>query len=249
MTDIDIMSKQSVSVAEATKTKDKERKKIQTLLYVAILVGVVLMILFSLWVSFGGDKGQDKTTTVATKREATTLFNEGNYKEAIPKLKVYVEEHPDDAEARAVLGQSYWLDGETDAALKQFQALLQVKPDDADTLYRLGILHGTLNNIDQSVKSLEKAVKIKPDQASYWAELAKAYTRVGKYDEAVDGWKKAFDLTLATNTSYRAGIMAEIGNVYLIKKENDKAVAAFNEGLAIDPDNALLKSQLVKLGQ
>ncbi len=249
MSDIYLTAAKAVfSVADIKRADRMEaRKKTKQFIYlIIIIILVVAFILF--WFLRSGQSTKTKSTvTVETKNKAVALFNKGDFKKAIPKLKVYVNEHPGDIKARSILAQSYWLDGNNKVALNQYLMIIKIKPDDADTYYRLGILYGSLKENKRSISSLKEAVRINPKLAVFQAELAKAYARSGKYDQAINGWRRALDLTPESNSSYRAGIYAEIGNLYLLKNDSGNAGSAYEEGLKIDGNNEYLKSQLNKV--
>lgn len=251
MPELDISNEKAVHNLAVTNRVERsnERKKGGRLIYLAIAGAAIIVVLIVIWAAKGRPSIVLKPATNAdTKKQAVSLFNKGNFQKAIPKLKVYVDEHPSDAGARTVLAQSYWLNGKNKQALDQYLEIIKIKPDDADTLYRLGILYGLLKQNDKSIGSLEKAVKVNPRLAVFQAELAKAYARTGKYDQAVNHWQKALELTPESNATYRAGVLAEIGNDYVLKGDNAKAREAYTQGLTIEPGNAYLKSQLQKLG-
>jgi len=249
MSNIYLTEKRAVlSVAEAKKANRAEnRKSTKRLLYPIILIaaGIALILI---WQFKGGQSTKTKSSvTSATKKQAIALFNEGNFKKAIPKLQVYVAGHPNDVKSHSVLAQSYWLAGNTNAALSQYLEIVKIQPNDADTRYRLGILYGLLKENKKSINNLKAAARINPKLAVFRAELAKAYARSGKYGQAIKSWRRALDLTPAGNSLYRAGIYTEIGNIYLLKKDKANAKSAYEEGLKIDAGNKYLQSQLEKV--
>jgi len=247
MSEIDISSESLADISEAKEDVSSSiKKRLPQIIGIVILVVIIATILL-LTIGRNGDSTSELTTDASTLIEAEELFNRGNFKEAIPKLEVYVEEYPKDAEARSLYSQALWLKGDSKEAINQFKLVLKDVPDNVDTLYRLGILYAQVGKDNESLESLKKAVVINPDQASSQAELAKAYTRVNKYDEAIVSWRKAFNLSSPTNISYKASIMAEIGNTYLLKKDDENAKKAYQEGLSIEPENQFLKSQLSNL--
>ena len=249
MTEANAASKKVLTLAKEKRSERvSERKKRKSTIYF-IIAGILVLALIIFLLTRGQSKSLIKpAATVKTKNQAVELFNKGDFKKAIPQLKVYVDEHPDDTGARTVLAQSYWLNGKNKEALAQYLEIIKIKPNDADTLYRLGILYGLLQQNNKAIGSLEKATKINPRLAVFQAELAKAYARGGKYDLAIGRWNKAMALTPASNKSYRANVFAEIGNLYVVRKDKAKAKEAYQQGLAIEPENTYLKSQLGKLG-
>ena len=125
MAEIDMTSKKVTHISEAGKdTKDNIKKRLPQ---IAAVVALVAIIAAMLWLTLGrsGDSKVKLTTDASTVIEAEELFNRGNFKEAIPKLEVYVKEHPKDAEARSLYGQALWLKGDSDEAIKQFNAVLE----------------------------------------------------------------------------------------------------------------------------
>lgn len=221
---------------------------IRRITYIGVVILILIVITIIIAVLGRTNEKKRPAATTATKDEAVASFNKGDFKKAIPKLKVYVSDHPGDFEARSVLAQSYWLDGRLKIAIGQYLKLNKARPKDADVLYRMGILYGQLKAEKKAVESLEKATKLRADQPVFLSELAKAYTRMSRYDRAVASWRRVLALTPENNVTLRANIFAEIGNVYVLKKDKVKAREAYNQGLAIEPQNEYLKKQLEMVG-
>lgn len=190
---------------------------------------------------------KEEVKKVDLKKEAIKLYNQGKFKNALPLLEKYLKNHPKDVEARTLLASSYWLKGQVEMAAKEYLKALNFKPNDSDLLYRLGILFRQLNQDDRAVDYLEKAVSARPEIPLYHAELAKTYTKKSLYDQSLAHWEKVLELT-PEGEKYRAIIFAEIGNVYVLKGDVNKARESYQKGLAVEPENSYLKAQLEKTG-
>jgi len=175
--------------------------------------------------------------TKATKQEATSLYNKGDFKKALPKFSAYVQGHPTDSGSRSMLASSYWLSGKPNQALSEFLLLLKDKPKDAETLYKVGILYQQMQKPALSTSYLRKAVAANSKTPLFRVELAKALTQ----------WKQAIALSPA-NQKYQSLIYAQLGDTYSLSKDKPKAKDSYGKALELDADNGYAQEQLKKLG-
>ena len=185
--------------------------------------------------------------TKATKQEATSLYNKGDFKKALPKFSAYVQGHPTDSGSRSMLASSYWLSGKPNQALSEFLLLLKDKPKDAETLYKVGILYQQMQKPALSTSYLRKAVAANSKTPLFRVELAKALTREKQYAAAVTQWKQAIALSPA-NQKYQSLIYAQLGDTYSLSKDKPKAKDSYGKALELDADNGYAQEQLKKLG-
>lgn len=217
--------------------------------YFLIFLVVVLVVVGISWTIgqvFLPSKQKIEIDYPQLKKEATSLYQKAAYKKAIPKLENYLRKNKKDTEARRLLTFSYWQSDQTEKAFEQSKILLKANPSDVDTLYRLGLLARQLGEIKEAIKYLAQAVEKRPQDYSFRAELARAYFQNKNYEEAISQWEEVLKLFPPDNPE-RASVYGQIGDIYLDKNERGKAVEAYQKGLALQPENEYLQSQLMKV--
>ncbi len=215
--------------------------------FIAVIVAATVVVAAVLFQRTPDTKGiAVKQAPLRSIQEVGRMYEQGNYKQALPELLRLVDDDPRDAQARTMLASALWLDGKHEQALAQYRTLAEQNPEDADTRYRLGLLLRQWDKLDEAVVELEAAVEFRPDSALFLVELAKAYVKKGRYDEAIENWRTALD-AYPTDSPARSGIYAELGDTYVLMEESRRAREAYRAGLKIDPENSYLESQLEKI--
>ncbi len=214
-------------------------------IWIAAAVGVGVIVIAVFFLRSGSFQVAEKKDDGKLKIEAEKLYNKGEFKKALPKLKEYVQANPKDTKTRSMLAGSYMLSGELEKAAEQYEQILETEPDDADTRYRLGIMLRQLGRVGQAAKELKEAVKLKPSSPLFLSELAKTYVKQKRFKAAITSWEKALG-GYAGNDRAKAITYSEIGDTYMLMSDRESASAAYRSGLELEPDNSYLKSQLTK---
>ena len=152
-----------------------------------------------------------------------------------------LNEFPDLAPARQILGVAYRLQGQPERALSVFESLAEVHSDSPDLLYDLGVALGAMGRGDEAIAALRRAVRINPRHALAWRSLADQLSVAG--DEA--GSNDALDKHLEVSTPHPELIEA----ADLFRKGNvGKAEGITREVLKKDPTDVVAIRLLANIG-
>ncbi len=128
-------------------------------LFKIVLIGI-------LFLSFIGAKGEDiwQLPNVSDKELAVDLYRSGDYWGAINKLEAYLLKHPDDNEAKKLLGDSYF-----EVAKQSFQQ----------------------KNYVESIQLFKKSLKYNEKNPEAWYLMGLAYREQGRKDDAIGALERA----------------------------------------------------------
>lgn len=159
------------------------------------------------------------------------------------------------------LGLTYKVAGKLEESLEAFKTSIRIcKEKERFPTYISATYSYTLSVLDELLK-FEEAVELGKEaeefarnNGDYWINIGTAYTGVGEYDKALECYKKASILRTEEFISlvYDKGATtwkpyAGIGNVYLCKKELDKAYYYWKRCLKEYPKNKPLLQSMARL--
>jgi Tfp pilus assembly protein PilF/4-amino-4-deoxy-L-arabinose transferase-like glycosyltransferase len=131
-----------------------------------------------------------------------SYFLAQDYRAARDAFRQAVEQHPDDADAYALLGQSEMLVGESEAAARDLAQALALAPDYTMAVLRLAELHlaqgWPLADVERLLRT---AVDKQPRNAAGLAMLVRLDLRLGRVEQAQAALQSAVDLLSHLNRS------------------------------------------------
>ncbi len=132
--------------------------------------------------------------------------------------------------------------GNLDESEHLFREILENDPQNGDTLYFLGIIAMTRGIYSEALDFLYKATVLYPDNKDYTYSLAVALQETGHLEEAVRIYEKIPELPESQNN---------LGNLYRTQGNDEKAEAAFDKALELNPQMtwAMLNKALLKRSQ
>ena len=158
---------------------------------------------------------------------------------SIDKLRAYLDEYPDTPYANriyALMASVYFFEGNYDAAMAMFNAsrldLLGNEERD-DMTYRLATCYLKTGNVKEAAiwfETLRSTSKKYVADCTYYLSYIR-YTQQ-RYDDALTGF-----LSLQDNEKYKALAPYYIAEIYLIKKNYDKAEIVAQNYLSAYPNN------------
>ena len=121
--------------------------------------------------------------------------------------------------------QSY-SSGQFDQAERLFRQVLDLNPTEGQALYFLGIIALSKGIADEACRLLYEATLSEPQNKDFSYSLAVALQETSKLDEALNRYLKIADMPEAQNN---------MGNIYRQTGELEKASAAFDKAIQINP--------------
>jgi tetratricopeptide (TPR) repeat protein len=210
----------------------------------------------------------EKTSPQGDRNLANIAFSEGRYAEAEQAYRKLLETSPNDASLHSSLAGALGALGRYDEALVEIDAAIRLAPVNPEPYHNRAVVLEKKGQRDEAIRQYREALRYQPGyeasrealvrlgaplrepapvsperrRSAELAERAAAAARRGDYasahrllDEA-----EAADPRFARVHQYRA-------NVAYIQGDRERAVAALERALEIEPDNALFRSNLESL--
>lgn len=191
-------------------------------------------------------------------------------------LEKHIAEDPTDLRSLLMLGNGYYLRGKIDSSIQTFQKAVSVNPRLPYAYYYLGVSYYRAMRLDEAIAALEQSIASSPAMimSHYW--LGMAYYHKGLYFKARTAFETLLEsnkesiighyhaaLACMADQAYECAldhlqrlaaaghrdphVMLYLGNVYFRLNRTRDAIAAYQEGLEIHPDNRLLRDALEHL--
>ena len=188
-------------------------------------------------------------------KQAASLRNASKVMAAVQAYKnaiAIAESKKDKLSAHTSLGNLYQSVGENSSALKEYEQSISLSEELEDKI-SLGWAHGNMGNAYLSLyqrekalfhldKSLELAIQHEPTPQA----IGRAYNNLGTAHQALNELDKAqgyYDLALSqaiygNDTPGQARVYGNIGNLLMVQKKYDSAIAHYTETLSISNDKS-----------
>ncbi|GMQ96084.1 MAG: hypothetical protein BMS9Abin14_585 [Gammaproteobacteria bacterium] len=125
----------------------------------------------------------------ATLPEIRALAAEQQYSQALKQLEAFLEDNPDDVEARLFKGVILTRQGNTDEAIATFDRLSKDKPQLPEPLNNLAVLYAAQGRYDDSRKALLRAIELEPRYDTAHENLGDVYAKLANI-----AYERAFTL-------------------------------------------------------
>jgi tetratricopeptide (TPR) repeat protein len=148
----------------------------------AVLVACVAAWLWSAPLQARADELQD----------ITALFQQGNRARALERVNAYLENKPNDAQARFLKGLILTEERKSEEAIKVYQAMIEDYPELPEPYNNLAALYAAQGHYDRARSALEMAINLHPGYATAYENLGDIYARLASqaYDKALQLDKK-----------------------------------------------------------
>jgi tetratricopeptide (TPR) repeat protein len=184
--------------------------------------------------------------------ELTDLYIQtGRLRDAITEAEELLRQHPDNVDARKMLGRIYTrLIGDpqqgkiNEAMLKsatdQYRKLTEADPKDSESWLTLGKLYRVSRDSVEAEKAFNAALAADPANDDALTQLAMLYSDLGDTSRAIEKLKAATD----KNPNDRS--LAALAGAYEQMRDYKSAAEVLRKALEIAPDNARLKRGLAQ---
>lgn len=150
-----------------------------------------------------------------------------DYPAAITALRKETQIDAANAKALMWLGVAQLAAGDANAAVASLDKAAQLNPGDVDILYHRGRAHMLV-----SKESYEQMYKADPNSWRVHQALAQSFVEADRLDDAVHECQNALNLR-----PQEPGLHEELADIYWNQNQLEKAEAAFQEELKIDPES------------
>jgi tetratricopeptide (TPR) repeat protein len=171
----------------------------------------------------------------------------GELEEALNICKKGLERHPNYTSARVVLGRIYQEQKKIDHAAVEFKKVLDTDPENLMAHSLLGTIYIVRGDFQSAIEEYQKILTLNPDDEETQEALKQAIEKAA--GEQKPNSKSQKDLLLAEkkNASNESTASLTIAELYLKQGHFDKAIEVFQELLASDPQNLMLRQKLAEV--
>ena len=175
--------------------------------------------------------------------EADILAKAGAPEAPLAVLNAGIESYPDSASlryARSMLGQQQ---DNLEMMEADLRAILQRDPNNATALNALGYtLADQTDRYDEAYELISRALELDPEEPAILDSMGWVLFRKGRLEEAIDY------LTRAYAAFPDPEVAAHLGEVLWTSGDTDKARKIWQGALLKDPNHAILRDTLQRLG-
>ena len=174
-----------------------------------------------------------------------TKFNEASirYWEAL-------KQEPDMAEAHFKLATIYYEYIWNDETLRELSELERIDPEHPGLYSLLGKTYNRMGDIDKASESLRRAVTLQPGNSEAHYYLGAICQQKNMVEEAISEYEKAVEASLKPALTDSASVLKaylQLGRIYKVRKEQEKAKDRLRKALSIDSASAEVISELKSL--
>ena len=159
------------------------------------------------------------------------LYSNGQFQEAVNKIKVLNEEYPNVPLLFNLIGACYKELGQLEGAVKMFEIAVSIKPDYAEAHFNLGAILKVLDREEAAIESYRKAIAINPNYPDAHNNLGTALHDLGQLEAAIE----SLEWAISYNRDF-AEAHNNLGNVYNDYGRVETAAKYFEKAIALKPD-------------
>ena len=119
------------------------------------------------------------------------LYRDGQFKEAISKIKALNEIYPNVPLLFNLIGACYKSLGELEGAVNMFKTAVSLKHDYGEAHKNLGTTLKELGRLDESIESFVNATEIDPGFVDAHYNLGNTLKELNRLDESVKSYERA----------------------------------------------------------
>jgi tetratricopeptide (TPR) repeat protein len=196
-------------------------------------------------------------------------FEAGRYEEAAKEYAALVAQSPNDSALRASYAGALGALGRYDAAIEQLDKAIALEPINIEAYHNRAVIHERRGEKDAAIRDYQTAVRYNPQYEPSRRALARLGAPLPQAPRS-DAEKKAAALADEAAAAARRGDYAEAGrkldeatriaprfalvyqyraNVAYLRGDRAGAIAALEQGLKLEPNNALFRENLKRLEQ
>lgn len=179
---------------------------------------------------------------------ADAYRKQGNLQEALSVCKKGLEKHPSNTSARVVLGRIFKEQGKVEDAASEFRKVLEVDPENLMAHSSLGSIFMDKNDYQAAIEEYQKILTLNPDDEETQSSLKQAIERAAG-DHKSEKTRKKEPAAGAEKRSPPKETTATltIAELYLKQGHFDKTIEVYQELLADDPQNLMLRQKLAEV--
>jgi Flp pilus assembly protein TadD len=171
--------------------------------------------------------------------DAARALERGDTAVAVALLERAVDAHPDDYEARCLLGETRYNAAEHPAAAEQFRRAIAIRPGDARAHSGLGLALLASGDLEGAHAEFALSGRYDPRNADTWTHLGLVHLHLGNALRAEESLRQALNIA-----PRHAHALNNLGMLEQLRGNRRAALAAFQRAVEAKPDFAMARSNL-----
>jgi tetratricopeptide (TPR) repeat protein len=166
--------------------------------------------------------------------------HQGDYQAAVPLYQQALERHVRDKDKAVTwdnLGNVYAALGESEEAISAYRWAGVLNPKFASPWHGLGDVLSRLNRSEEAIAAYRQAIALDPNEPWPYHNLALIYAQQEEYERAIELYQQA--LPHHRDERGRAASGHNLGNAYRAAGHTAEALAAYEQAVELDPQQAL----------
>jgi tetratricopeptide (TPR) repeat protein len=176
------------------------------------------------------------------ERKITKALQE--YEDKIDHARAYINQYSDKAEGYAYLASIYYQRNKWELAIEQYNLAIAIDPHFTPAYRNLAELYIQQRNLDQAVVVYQKALQQNPVDVETRVMLALLYKEQSRMRKAMEQLNFAQELLESSRSENGSEHLEMLSFVYYAKGSYDKAEAALEKLMKLDPNNSQYRRQL-----
>lgn len=185
------------------------------------------------------------TSTVPESLPGTAEIRAGDMPAARRAIEDYLEDNPEDTQARYLLGLTYERENDLEGALSVYEEMVADDPNEFEALFRMGVLQRRQGDLEAAARSFTNSLEANPDFTAARVSLAETRVELGDPDGAISLYFELLDMRpmgvhLDQIRVALARLLVQVGQA-------GNAEIQLNRALVENPDNEEARSMLDEL--
>jgi pentatricopeptide repeat protein len=178
---------------------------------------------------------------------ADAYRKQGILDEAFNTCKKGLEKHPNYTSARVVLGRIYLAQEKIEQALVEFKKVLETDPENLMAHSLLGEIYVSRGDHQAAIEEYQKILTLNPDDDETQDALKQAIEKAAGEQKQNKPIQKEISNSEKKIPPKESTASLTIADLYLKQGHFDKAIEVFQELLANDPQNLMLRQKLAEV--
>lgn len=181
----------------------------------------------------------DQKVAVLLKYFNLTNMNPAYNAQAYELLDITERMHSNEAKAHSIYGDFLYRDRRDEEALKKYSKAVELDPSKSMIWMQLVVIEGGLRKFDLLEKDSKRAMELFPSLPDFYYYHGIALDQLKRFNEAVESFNLGKELVV-DNNAFLVQFYSALGSAYHELKDHARSDEAFDQALALDPDNALV---------
>lgn len=167
-----------------------------------------------------------------------------SYRNNLPELESRVAQNANNPESIRNYAVALYATGDLESAKEQYIREQALNPNDPVLFNNLGNIYRDSGEYQQAVDSYQKSIDLDKSQLNVYVNLANLYIYVLQQPDLGYG---VYLKGIENSPNNKEALLLQLANAYRDAGLNEKAIEKYNEILALNPSNTVVRSLLESL--